>query len=1529
MKRILKYGGVWLKRIGGCLLIFVLVLSGFLHSVWFQSAAGRYAGDFCSRWSGLDVHVGQLQFSLFKKAVRVCDFRVLDRQGEPMVEAESVYLSLRSYVFKGVDISVLSVQRPRIHIIRRSADSVSDFKALLTQLGTLKKNKAKRNVTSIRRLRVEEGFFIYDNRSKPVRDDGRIDFKHIEVPVFNARIRNLHVFNRHVCARVQSLSAREKCGLDVRRLSGWVGFFPDRLVLRELDLETSDSHIKGQLQFNYDCPRAFRDFANAVRIEADVTKGSRLATQDLGYFAKPLQAYRQTVLLSGQVSGPLRDIAVRNLAVRFGRESRLSADIHWRGFPALRDGDIDLHLADLYVTRQDLFGIEDFASGRIPLPASLEALDYAALQGDFKGDLERFDTRLALRTNLGAVNVKVRSQDSVAEPQLKGVLTASALDLGRLTGRSDLIGTVDADLQVAVTGAHFDAMHYELDGRLFNLSLKGHPVDTIVLNGQIRKNYFHGSINSADTNLNFNFDGLLDYEQVEPVSRYVLDIRKIDLQALGFVEDEQPFTLSGQVSTDYVGHGVDDLLGNLGLRNLQVERHGYTFYLPSLQLVTHETDSLHKTTEVTSDFMRLTLSGHYTISRIPSLYKDVLRTYLPGMFEQGNKSAQKAGASVAKPEANRAKDAQVFDLNLVLSAYRYDGQVYGINRLLELFAPALQLDDSTRLNLHYDASAPACDLQLDSRYIGFRNILFTDGRLRIKTDAVTHRRLAASVAASTIYLNDSLSLNNFQTEVALDSGRRIDWQLAWRNPSDSTGRAKSSGYLEATVDLSDLQVLRLHFDTSYFVFAGHPWQIYPEASWLWRKGEMRFENVGVHALKETESILLNGRWAADTAASLNLSFRSFDMAYLSPFTRQVGMEVAGKINGALQVRDPKQSFNLVSDIEIEGLSLNDGAYGKGVLKAVFNRESRRINGQLTVGPDTVPYPLLSVSGYYDLSQKSVDFRGKLKKLPVHFLSGYFRSFASNLAGDMDGTLRISGPVKQMKWDLQAESRNIAMTIKILQTRYQFGNFALRLTENEIRFNNGRMRDVQYGTQGRLGGLIRHHYFKDMALELRLDFEKFLVLNTNPSKDVLYSGRVFATGRIDITGPTNELYIAVKGRTEDDSHIDFDLSSSSGASSSNFIRFESDRPVDIDPLKAFYARRQQKVRRRGHLTVELALEVTPQLAVGLDIRNTTINGLLDATGEGNLRLLVDSRGTQLFGTYRILDGMFDFSMMDLINKRFKLKEGGSIVWTGPITDARVDVEAVYTTRTSLYPVLASAGSSLIDESNLRKKVGVESIIELNGNLMNPDIRFDINLPNVEADIQDLFFSYVNKEDEDEMIRQTFSLLMLNSFMSTGNDQGGAMAGGNALVSSSELLFNQFNNFLSRLSTNFNVGMNYTPASEMNESEFQVMLSGQLFDDRLSIDGNIGVSENDARAAASVVGDVNIEWKFTEQLRLKAFNRSNEKSLNQPDNTYTQGLGVIFRRDFNTGKELFSRIGPTKEERRKQREEKKARKQAAEK
>ncbi|MDE5703796.1 MAG: translocation/assembly module TamB domain-containing protein, partial [Bacteroidales bacterium] len=370
----------------------------------------------------------------------------------------------------------------------------------------------------------------------------------------------------------------------------------------------------------------------------------------------------------------------------------------------------------------------------------------------------------------------------------------------------------------------------------------------------------------------------------------------------------------------------------------------------------------------------------------------------------------------------------------------------------------------------------------------------------------------------------------------------------------------------------------------------------------------------------------------------------FNLRYIAPIVRRIGMEVAGEIDGRMRVRDPGNSFDLSADVRLNDLRLNDGYYGKGLLTAVFNRENRQIDGRLTIGPDTVARPYLALDGYVDLKRKTLDFKGRLHHLPSQFLSGYFRSFATDLTGGLDGSLRLYGPLKRMKWDLQAESEDLALTLSLLNTRYQFIRMGLSMSEEAITFTDGRLRDVRYDTRGRLSGSVHHRYLKDIELDLKLDFDQFLVLNTVPVKDMIYSGRVFATGRVVLSGLTNNLYIGVTARTDEDSHIDFDFSSPGGASASNFIRFEAERPVEINPLKAFYARRQQKEKGKGRLTVDLGLAINPQLAVGLDIHNVTVNGTLNAVGTGNMRLLVEPRGTQLFGTYSILSGVFDFSKM---------------------------------------------------------------------------------------------------------------------------------------------------------------------------------------------------------------------------------------------------------------------------------------------
>jgi len=93
------------------------------------------------------------------------------------------------------------------------------------------------------------------------------------------------------------------------------------------------------------------------------------------------------------------------------------------------------------------------------------------------------------------------------------------------------------------------------------------------------------------------------------------------------------------------------------------------------------------------------------------------------------------------------------------------------------------------------------------------------------------------------------------------------------------------------------------------------------------------------------------------------------------------------------------------------------------------------------------------------------------------------------------------------------------------------------------------------------------------------------------------------------------------------------------------------------------------------------------------------------------------------------------------------------------------------------------------------------------------------------------------------------------------------------------------------------------SEITDQEVEVALSTQLLNDRVTLNGNVDVGGNQLNTNASAItGEFTIEVRLTDKLRFKVFNRSNNNLYYQV-HPYTQGVGVFYRRDFNTLKSLF--------------------------
>ena len=127
----------------------------------------------------------------------------------------------------------------------------------------------------------------------------------------------------------------------------------------------------------------------------------------------------------------------------------------------------------------------------------------------------------------------------------------------------------------------------------------------------------------------------------------------------------------------------------------------------------------------------------------------------------------------------------------------------------------------------------------------------------------------------------------------------------------------------------------------------------------------------------------------------------------------------------------------------------------------------------------------------------------------------------------------------------------------------------------------------------------------------------------------------------------------------------------------------------------------------------------------------------------------------------------------------------------------------------------------------------------------------------------------------------------------------------------MLSNQLSNWLSQISNDFDIGVNYRPGDEISSEQVEVALSTQIFDDRVTIHTNVGVSSQSSptpadQRANSIAGDFDLDVKITEngKFRFKAYNRYNHDQLYKTS-PYTQGIGFIYREDFNNLSELRRR------------------------
>jgi hypothetical protein len=284
------------------------------------------------------------------------------------------------------------------------------------------------------------------------------------------------------------------------------------------------------------------------------------------------------------------------------------------------------------------------------------------------------------------------------------------------------------------------------------------------------------------------------------------------------------------------------------------------------------------------------------------------------------------------------------------------------------------------------------------------------------------------------------------------------------------------------------------------------------------------------------------------------------------------------------------------------------------------------------------------------------------------------------------------------------------------------------------------------------------------------------------------------------------------------------------------------------------------------------------------------------GNGTLLFKINTLGKfNMWGDFQAYEGTYNFKYGGIIDKKFTVKKGGSISWEGDPMKARLNLEAIY--KTTANPAL------LLDNSSFNKKVDVNVVIGVRGDLRSPEPDFNFEFPNVSSVLK----SEIQYKLNDKDARQTQALYLL----STGSFSSNV---GLNQTSLSGNIFETAKGFLSSIvhseDEKFKVDIDIITADKTIGKEadgrFVASISSKI-NERFTFNGKVGIPYGGINQT-TVIGNVEFLYRVNEDgtLNLRFFNKENDINYIGQGIGYTQGIGVSYEVDFDTFSELINKI-----------------------
>ncbi|MBL7681741.1 MAG: translocation/assembly module TamB domain-containing protein [Flavipsychrobacter sp.] len=1401
--------------------------------------------------------------------------------GDALIDAEEI-----NFKEKLIDLNKISFGE--VAIVMRDYDGgrpPRPKKPKIKTIDTTAFNKDNWKIV-LNSLQLEDCYFGME-MSERAPSANEFDTDHMRISNINIDAEELSITGDTLKAKLNNLSAKERCGLIVKQFKGDVTVSPNASIVKKLLLETNHSKLQRYYAMHYTRFPDFEDYINKVRMVAKLDD-SYLDVKDVAYFAPVLRQYPSVIQLSGKIDGTVADITGKNLYISDGI-STVKGNLRMKGLPDIEKTFIDYQNGELYTNAKGIFRYAPDLKNNNDI--AIDQLTNVSFKGNFTGYINNFACTGILATNLGTIqsDVKMKIPDGKNSNAIySGTISADNFNIGALLKQSTL-GTVTFNTKV--DGNSFDPAIalINVDASVKHIDFNGYRYQNITLDGAVEKNKFGGNLLIDDPNLALAFYGNIDLSQKLVRINAKANLLKSNFAALNLLKDS--ITATADFDLDCVGSSIDNFSGYAKLYNINMVRSGHRLDIDSVYVNASEDDG-QKLIVIESNALTARIKGQYELSKLPYSFQYYLSGYLPNYI---NKPTQEA-------------PPQDISFNIVTKE---------IDSLLGIVIPKIKGFSGATIDGKLNTSSQQLQLNALVPYGEVNGIILRDVSINGTGD---FNKLAVDAKTQRIVIGDSILSGALEVNTTL-ANNDLNFRIATTS-ADKYGTATLKGTAHTSSDS-----VWLNLQPSELYLNDTKWDI-PTASLLYSSNYLFINKFELSSGIQSINVYSKNSFSNGSTPPVFADIKNIDVSQIGNLIGFSDYQLDGRINGELKVEDLFGNMLITSNIRATDVKIGTDTLGNIIVAGGYDAAKQKIHLDNTSG---VYRGNASITASGDMSFDSTSkepLNGKIQfnSTPMSWLNPVLAGFVSKISGTINGEITIGGSAVKPDVDGSLKLMDAAMRIDFLGTYYNIPAATIAINNTKIDLGKITLYDV-YKNTATLSGQIKHDRFQKMNLGINMTSKKFEVINLEESESELFYGNLIASIKsLSVSGDLDKIIsINILGATPvEKSHLYLPLSSSSGLGTYNYVTF-----------KSYGTEQQIKKKSSSKLSISIEALVKDLCEVSL-VMDPATGDAINASGNGTLRIEMPAgNDMRMSGVYTIKEGDYTFTLKQLAFKRnFKLNSGSKIYFNGPIDNTQLEVTGKYTTKARLFDLLNNNEKKLIENNDreleeARVTQDVNILLFMKGSMGTPRLTFQLELPN-SGSVGTVGYNklmYLNQNDR-ELNNQVASLLLINTFIpddgGLGNISGGAVSGGISNISQmlSGQVSSQLTNVLNKLTGDESLSIDFkyksyslnekgTDASSRNEVSLGVKknLFRNLVNDRLTLE--VGSSydwgkptSNRSASNFNPVGDFRLQYQFREGGNLRGYIfRTNNYDVVDNRNIARGGVGINWHKSFNALGEFF--------------------------